>query len=843
MASDPSVSVIVLNYNGREHLEACFGSLLAVEYPAGRLELVLADNASQDDSLALMARSFPGVRVFKLDRNYGFCGAYNRAVAAAEAELVVLLNNDTRVDPAWLRELVACQERHGPGCAAAGSAMLTWDGRSIDFGGARLNFHGFGFSTGHGQPYGPAALGEERPIPFACGGSMLVERQAFLDAGGFDEDYFIYFDDVDLGWRLWLAGREVWFAPAALTYHHEHGYMGRRPPLERARRLELNALRNTVKNLEQATLERALPVALELAVRRATCEAAGPVAALKPEGAPPERIEGAALAPLLAVDALAAEWPALMEKRARVQAMRRRSDAELFALFGDAWLTPARTEPAYVTAHRQIVAGHGLDGLVGAAPRSPLPPPGARPRLLIICHDTIGPKMASSAMRHWELARALAPHIAVTLAAPGEPARTPDGFRLVGYRRADAASLAAEIQAADVIFTYTFMLRELPVLAAAGKPLALDLASPYVLEVLEQWHDRPLEDQQRDLDEFVAALNGQIRAGDFYVALSERTRRFWLGVLGACGRINPATFDDDNSLRRLIGCVPFGISAQPPEHTRQVLKGAHPGIGPGDRVILWEGGTWNWFDPLTLLHALARIVPAHPEVKLFFTGPSHFDPQVIPEQAMAARTVALARELGLYDTHVFFGDWVPYDERGSYLLEADIGASLHFDHLETHFALRTRLFDYFWAGLPVLCTRGDVLSEVVEREGLGRVVAPEDVDGVAAAILEMLAAPGLRAGMAPAFERVRAEYLWERVAAPLLAFCREPRLAPDAGERAAGEPDAFTPVPPPWWRLPQRALEYLRAGGVRYAWQGVRLYARWVRSSLAGRAGGRRTGQ
>jgi hypothetical protein len=249
--------------------------------------------------------------------------------------------------------------------------MLSWDGERIDFAGGQLNFHGFGFAAGHRQPARPATLGPERAVAFGCGGALLVERQAYLDVGGLDEDYFIYFDDVDLGWRLWLAGREVWYTPEAVVYHREHGYFGRRPPLERFRRLELNALRTIVKNYEQATLDRVLPAALQLAVRRATLYSAGAAAALAPAGrlgpsAAAMRIEGLALTPLLAIDALSAEWPQLLAKRAEVQARRRVSDAELFARFGADWRRPAREEARYREAQRQALAGHGLDSLLPA---------------------------------------------------------------------------------------------------------------------------------------------------------------------------------------------------------------------------------------------------------------------------------------------------------------------------------------------------------------------------------------------------------------------------------------------------------------------------------------------
>jgi glycosyltransferase involved in cell wall biosynthesis len=134
---------------------------------------------------------------------------------------------------------------------------------------------------------------------------------------------------------------------------------------------------------------------------------------------------------------------------------------------------------------------------------------------------------------------------------------------------------------------------------------------------------------------------------------------------------------------------------------------------------------------------------------------------------MAADAVRLAEERGLRDRIVFFLEgWVPYDRRWNYLRDADAGVSAHFDDLESRFAFRTRLLDCFWAGLPVVTTRGDSLGDLVEARGLGRTVPPGDVDGwvdALAATLDGHDRPALDASLA----RVREELAWERVVEPL----------------------------------------------------------------------------
>ena len=138
---------------------------------------------------------------------------------------------------------------------------------------------------------------------------------------------------------------------------------------------------------------------------------------------------------------------------------------------------------------------------------------------------------------------------------------------------------------------------------------------------------------------------------------------------------------------------------------------------------------------------------------------------------------------------MFFNDWVDYADRGNYLLEADVSAMTYGDHVETRFAFRTRTLDAIAAGLPVVCTRGDALAELVERQGLGYTVRAGDVLGTADAIARLLAEPDARATRAAAFRDVAASLTWEHVVEPLAAYLSDPRPAPDrARVRSAEKP-------------------------------------------------------
>ena len=323
------------------------------------------------------------------------------------------------------------------------------------------------------------------------------------------------------------------------------------------------------------------------------------------------------------------------------------------------------------------------------------------------------------------------------------------------------------------------LFARIPRLRDLGKPAIVDLYDPFELEKLAQ--SPTVQEQYRvPIDvESVAHLRLEGAIGDYFICANERQRDFWLGTLLAAGRVNAVTYGQDPTLRNLIDVVPFGIPSSPPRKRRAVLKGVHPGVGPEDKVLLWNGGLWQWFDPLTLIDALVEVLRARDDVKLFFAAGRHFA-ETVPEMPIYAQTVERCRELELLDRHVFFGEWIPYDERDQYLLEADLGVSVHRPGVESDFASRTRLLDCILAGLPVLSTAGDSLSDMIARYGLGRTVPPKRADMLAEAILVMLSDGDLRDRVADNARPLCAQLAWTRVVEPIAAFLERASFAPDA---------------------------------------------------------------
>ena len=448
----------------------------------------------------------------------------------------------------------------------------------------------------------------------------------------------------------------------------------------------------------------------------------------------------------------------------------------------------------------------------------------------LITNDAVGTKMAGPGIRYWELAGALARqgitvHLIVPPFVPLEDAFPSDAAFAIHAPRT-ATALRALLVDCDVLVTLGIVLAYYPFLTTLQIPLVVDLYDPFLLSGLQRTAADPFQRQVEANQQYLAALQIQLRAGDFFLCAAEKQRDYWLGMLSALGRLNPYTYKQDPTFRQLIDVLPFGIPSQYPVHTQAMLKGVYPGIGAEDKVLLWGGGIWNWFDAPTLIRALPLILRQRDDVKLFFMGTQRPNPSG-PKMEAVDEAIGLSRSLGLYGTHVFFNDWTPYELRQNFLLDADIGVSLHLDYMETRFAFRTRLLDYLWAGLPIVATTGDILGEDLAAQGVAKLVPPQDPAAVATCVLDLLAADDVsRAARASRVRAIAARYHWDAIVQPLADFCRAPCFAADREyiqqfplgieERGLGK----------WVHKIHRALQ---AGGLRELLRRGRAYWHWKR--------------
>ncbi|MGH3771516.1 MAG: glycosyltransferase family 4 protein, partial [Pseudonocardiaceae bacterium] len=495
------------------------------------------------------------------------------------------------------------------------------------------------------------------------------------------------------------------------------------------------------------------PTELELTRRGPNPEAPGPMA-----------VPRVTMAGIYAIDRFVELLPALAASRRVEQAVRVRTDADLLPLMRNA-LERTSPEMPYLLAHDVIVEALGVARVYGA-----------RRRILIITADAVSARMAGPAIRAWNMAEVLSGEHDVRLISLNEHSSPlPAEFEV---RQVLARQIGPDLDWAQLVVLQGHVLEQIPALKTSHHLVIADIYDPMHLEQLEQGRDLGDDQRARVVDAATTVLSTQLRRGDFFLCASERQRHFWLGHLAAIGRLSPTVYDADPTTRSLLAVAPFGLSGKPPQRTGPGPRDAL-GFGSRDKVVLWAGGVYSWFDPLTLLHAVHAVRAEHPELRLVFLGMRHPNPDV-PEMGMAGQARRLSEALGLTGEQVFFNEtWVPYADRQNWLLDADAGVTTHFEHVETTFAFRTRVLDYLWAGLPIVTTDGDAFAELVAAEQLGVVVPAEDPAALAAALTRVLYDDAFAAGCRDRIVAVAQRYTWEAVLAPLVKFCRHPQPAPD----------------------------------------------------------------
>ncbi|MEC5150968.1 glycosyltransferase [Cryobacterium sp. GrIS_2_6] len=818
------VSVILVNFRGTDDTIEAIAQLGRIDWPADLLEIVVVENASGDDSAARIRAAAPHVVLVESKDNLGFAGGCNLGVKASSGDFLAFLNNDAKPDSAWVRSAISRFDQD-PEIGAIASRVLDWDGLLVDYIGSAMTWFGQGYKPLTAQAV-PTEPDHARDVLFGTGSAMFVRRSVYDALGGFDERFFMFFEDVDFGWRLNLRGWRFVYEPASLAFHKHHASMTSFGAFKETYLLERNALFTQYKNLGDEALAKIFPATLALTVRRAVARGKLDSTSLDlrkgGDNGPVQEVARDTLAGVYAIDQFVENLPSLVESRDLIQSTRVVPDKTIWRFFGETD-APSYHSEHYLKGYEKIVNAFGVTDTPVVT------------RVLVITGDPIGAKMAGPAIRAWNMAAALARGNEVTLVtlAGAEPVDAP--FEIVHIRPGDDRTMGRLEQRADVIVFQGLAMALFDSLRKTNKIVVADIYDPMHLEQLEQGREQGAVQWNKQVSDATDVLNEQLLRGDFFMCASERQRHFYLGQLAALGRLNPANYASDPDLTGLIEVVPFGLDGVFPPATRPVLKGVLPGIEATDKLLLWSGGLYNWFDPETLIRAVARLSETHDNVRLYFQGTKHPHPGV-PEMGIVAESRSLASELGVLDSSVFFNSsWVDYAERHNYLGEADAGVSTHFAHVETTFSFRTRILDYLWAGLPMVVTEGDHFAALVQSEGLGIVVPPNDIGALAAALERVLFDDEFAQEARANIQRVRADYEWKTVLAPLVDFVADPRHSPDllaSGVVTPGE--ARKSHRRPEVRRKKHGLRH-DAGLFVHYWRagGVRAVAKKVRSRIS----------
>jgi len=256
MSELPFVSVIISSFNGRRHLEECLLSLRNLNYPAGKREIILIDDGSQDKTYEFVKDKFREVNIIRNRRNMGAAESRNIGIRNAKGGLLAFLDNDVRVEKNWLRELVRAIEEDGQIGICASKLLFKDQPCVLNSAGGVMNIYVDAWDRGVFER-DTGQYDADRRVFFGCSAAMLARREVLGKTGYFDPLLYVY-EDVDLGWRVNLLGYKVIYAPQAIAYHKRGGTLVR-SSLRGKYLLERNRIRTMVKNYEAKTLWRNMP--------------------------------------------------------------------------------------------------------------------------------------------------------------------------------------------------------------------------------------------------------------------------------------------------------------------------------------------------------------------------------------------------------------------------------------------------------------------------------------------------------------------------------------------------------------------------------------------------------
>lgn len=231
MSQQPKVVIIILNWNGRDYLEKFLPSVLSSSYTG--FEVVVADNGSVDDSVPFLKKNYPQVRIIGFPVNYGFAKGYNEAIKQVDAPYLVLLNSDVEVEQGWLDPMVALLESD-KSIAACQPKLLAFNNKKMfEYAGGSggwLDSYGYPFARGRIFDICEEDTGQYdnvEPIFWVTGAAMFIRKEVFLEMKGFDEYFFAHQEEIDLCWRIQLAGYKLFSCPASVVYHVGGGTLPR----------------------------------------------------------------------------------------------------------------------------------------------------------------------------------------------------------------------------------------------------------------------------------------------------------------------------------------------------------------------------------------------------------------------------------------------------------------------------------------------------------------------------------------------------------------------------------------------------------------------------------------
>ncbi len=379
-------------------------------------------------------------------------------------------------------------------------------------------------------------------------------------------------------------------------------------------------------------------------------------------------------------------------------------------------------------------------------------------------------------LRAWGIAKGLAHHgISVTVAVPDDfpikKTTTRDGIRVCNWNFENLKHLCDIHDSSYVLYSRGDLMKFMAEKTDKEKPMIIDLYVPIYIESQARNTKKSFDGLKEHLVN-VKHWNYAFPRGDYFLCANNAQYHLYNGVLGAFGRINPLTYENN-----LLNIVPFGIYKQRPKHTKDVAKGKL--IESNDFMLLWFGGIYPWFDINPLLDAVEKLSKKYSNIKLVILGgrnPFSVEPEFIEKYESV---VKYTKSRKLYGKNVHFVDWIPYEERSNWYLEADLLINLHNPGTESTYAWRTRVVDFIWGELPMLTSGGDELSEMLAQKEAAVILDDNNSKEIYEKIESLYKNRGKLEFLRKNLKNVKKDFYWEEITLNLANFIKSGRISPD----------------------------------------------------------------
>jgi glycosyltransferase involved in cell wall biosynthesis len=388
-------------------------------------------------------------------------------------------------------------------------------------------------------------------------------------------------------------------------------------------------------------------------------------------------------------------------------------------------------------------------------------------RIIIFSYEEVFPEYGSSgpSIRNWEIAKALTRRGHKVTIAEKEHKKDyiKNKIKFISWDEDLLNNIeenfdVALIQNSHLVREYFNKIDKIPTIINLTIPISVE-ASAHQIRSKEEFF----------INDGLVPTAVSLMKGDFFFCASERQKHFYMGMLNLLGRINPYTYD-----KNLIDIVPVAAPVEIPEIKENIIKGKV--VPKNKRIILWPSSIFSWFDAITAIEAMKIVSDKVKDAVMVFVGADNPNISIMTRKNVDDAKKK-AKKLNLLNKSVYFMDWLPYEKRANMYLESEFAVVTYPIGPETEMSFRTRITDCLWGRLPVICTKGDSVAEIIEKENLGSTVEEKNPKELAEKIVDFLNNQEKLERISKKVDKfVKEKMNWDVVIEPIDKFCKNPKV-------------------------------------------------------------------